>query len=213
MGLAGGRGHFARRSPDRAPAHVNDSRSRDHAGESVPKVYTTQLDAAAVYEEARFAVRWIERVLRSAGSNPYNVVVSQCPLPETTFKAIERDPNANDVMDDIRVHADVNPPNGWLGGEACGDDLDEDVTIAFDETARTITHLDHNGSGVAAPITDAVITLLEFAYFDDNRVVAASDDDISVVRVTVTSETTARDAYLGRPQSAMVSSEIRVRMR
>ena len=35
--------------------------------------YSTQLDDVLVEQEARFALDWIARILRSAGSNPYLV--------------------------------------------------------------------------------------------------------------------------------------------
>ncbi|MEE8129536.1 MAG: hypothetical protein V3T48_04570, partial [Vicinamibacterales bacterium] len=47
--------------------------------------YTRQLDASAYEEEARFAIDWIERTLRSAGSNPYGITVSNCPVAGTAF--------------------------------------------------------------------------------------------------------------------------------
>ena len=74
------------------------------------------------------------------------------------------------VMDDLRVQADVNPPNGLLGGVGgvC-DEAGEDVTIAHDPTAMTITLRDNNLDDNPIAMTDSVITDLRFAYLDANR--------------------------------------------
>jgi Tfp pilus assembly protein PilW len=176
-------------------------------------VYTTQLDDAATREETRYALRVIEDVLRSAGSNPFGIATSVCPAPGTVFRPIDRDPNGNAVMDDIRVHADVNPPNGLLGGPPCGGDANEDVTIAYDGPAQTITVLDNNVGGAPAPITDTLITNLQFTYLDSNRAPTVNDNAVSYVQVAITAQTRTRDVNLGQPRTVTVSSEVRVRAR
>ncbi len=176
-------------------------------------VYTTQLDDAATREEARYSLRIIEDLLRSAGSNPFGIATSACPAPGTVFRPINRDPDGDAVMDDIRIHADVNPPNGQLGGPPCGGDANEDVTIAFDGPAQTITVLDNNIGGAPSPITDTRITNLQFTYLDANRVATANDNAVSYVQVAITAQTRNRDVYLGQPRTVTVSSEVRVRSR
>ena len=56
----------------------------------VQRGYTRQLDASAYEEEARYAIDWIERTLRSAGSNPYAITVSNCPVAGTAFVPLRR---------------------------------------------------------------------------------------------------------------------------
>ena len=162
--------------------------------DQVSRGYTSQLDGAMVQEEARFALDWIEEALRSAGSNPYGIAASNCPAAGTAFLAIRRDPNGNAVMDDIRIQADVNPPNALLGGlaAACGEP-GEDITIAHDPAAQAITVVDNNLGGAPTPMTDGLITQLQFTHLDASRVVTANENAIAFVQVAVTAQGPNRD--------------------
>ncbi len=182
--------------------------------DQVSRGYTSQLDGAMVQEEARFALDWIEETLRSAGSNPYGIAASNCPAAGTAFLAVRRDPNGNNVMDDIRIQADVNPPNALLGGLAapCGE-AGEDVTISHDPAAQAITFLDNNLGGAPIPMTDGVITLLQFAHLDANRVATANENAIAFVQVAVTAQGPNRDRQLGQPATVTLTSEVRIRTR
>ena len=154
-----------------------------------------------------------EEALRSAGSNPYGIVASNCPAAGTAFLAIRRDPNGNAVMDDIRIQSDINPPNALLGGlaAACGEP-GEDITIAHDPAAQTITVLDNNLGGAPIPMTDGVITQLQFTYLDANRVVTANENAIAFVQVAVTAQGPNRDRQLGQPATVTLTSEVRIRI-
>ena len=182
--------------------------------DQVSRGYTSQLDGAMVQEEARFALDWIEEALRSAGSNPYGIAASNCPAAGTAFLAIRRDPNGNAVMDDIRIQADVNPPNALLGGlaAACGE-AGEDITIAHDPAAQTITVLDNNLGGAPTPMTDGLITQLQFTHLDASRVVTANENAIAFVQVAVTAQGPNRDRQLGQPATVTLTSEVRIRTR
>ena len=180
--------------------------------DQVSRGYTSQLDGAMVQEEARFALDWIEEALRSAGSNPYGIAASNCPAAGTAFLAIRRDPNGNAVMDDIRIQADVNPPNALLGGLACGE-AGEDITIAHDPAAQAITVLDNNLGGAPTPMTDGLITQLQFTHLDASRVVTANENAIAFVQVAVTAQGPNRDRQLGQPATVTLASEVRIRTR
>ena len=182
--------------------------------DQVSRGYTSQLDGAMVQEEARFALNWIEEALRSAGSNPYGIAASNCPAAGTAFRAIRRDPNGNAVMDDIRIQADVNPPNALLGGLAapCAEP-GEDITIAHDPAAQTITVLDNNLGGAPTPMTDGVITQLQFTHLDANRAVTANENAIAFVQVAVTAQGPNRDRQLWQPATVTLTSEVRIRTR
>ena len=176
--------------------------------------YTRQLDSSAYEEEARFAIDWIERTLRSAGSNSYGITVSNCPTAGTTFEALRLDPNANGLDDDIRIHADVGLPNGLLGGDAgaCVE-ADEDITIAFDAATQTITQQDNNIDATPIPMTDGVITGLQFTYLDSDRVVTADPAAIAFVAVAVTAQATAMNDNTGGLDTITLNSEVRVLFR
>ena len=178
------------------------------------KSYGSQIDGAAVQQEARYAMDWIGRALVSAGSNPTRITVSACPASGTAFRAIRRDPNADGVNNDVRIHADINPPNGLLGGlaGACTE-TGEIVTIAHDAGARTITRQDHSVDTAAVPMSDTVITQLLFQYFSANGAVAATDDAVTTVRVTISARTPAADAYTGQPVTFTTAADVRIRTR
>ncbi len=178
------------------------------------KSYGSQIDGAAVQQEARYAMDWISRALLSAGSNPTRITVAACPVSGTAFRAIRRDPNADGVNNDVRIHADINPPNGLLGGlaGACNE-TGEIVTIAHNVANRTITRQDHSVDAAAVSMSDTVITQLLFQYFRANGTVAATDDAVAVVRVTITARTPAVDAYTNQPVTFTTSNDVRMRSR
>ena len=178
------------------------------------QAYTHQLDSSAYEEEARFAIDWIDRFLRSAGSNPYGITVSSCPAAGTLFQPLRLDPNGNGTDDDVRINADVGLANGLLGGEAgaCVE-ADEDLTIALDRQNRTITLQDNNIDAAPVAMTDNVITGLQFTYLDASRLVTADPAAIAFVGVTVTAQATTMNAQSGRFDTITLSSEVRLRSR
>lgn len=176
--------------------------------------YYAQLDGAAVQQEARYALDWITKDLTSAGSNPSTISVSACPQNGTAFTGIRRDPNGDGVQNDIRIHADIAPPNGVLGGVAGAcTEAGEDVTIAYDAAAQAITRRDNNTQNAAVPMTDSVISQLSFTYLDANRLPAATDDAVAFVQVTVVAQTPRPDVRTGQPATFTLNSEVRVRSR
>ena len=178
----------------------------------VQRGYTSQLDSAAVQEEARYAVDWIAQELASAGSNPYGVSVSDCPTSGTDFLPLRLDPNQNGAHDDLRINADVGIPNGLLGGEtAVCTESDEDVTISFDPSNGTITRFDHNVDLAPIPTTDDVITALQFTYLDINRVVTSDPSAIRFIQVAVTASGGARNAYTGNVETYTARAEVHIR--
>ena len=179
----------------------------------VQRGYTQQLDTAIYEEEARYAIDWIGRSLRSAGSNPYDITVSACPVANTVFQSVRIDPNLNGIYDDIRINSDGGRPNGWLGGDAgaCVEP-DEDVTITFDPVSRTISRQDNNIDGVPVVMTEAVITGLQFTYLDVTRVATVDPATIAFVGVTVTAESSLRDPQqTGLFDTVTLNTEVRLR--
>ena len=182
--------------------------------EQVSRGYTTQLDNALTQEEARFALDWVASALRTAGANPYAVVTTNCPGAAFNFQAVRLDPNGNGVMDDLRLQADVNPPNGLVGGVGgvC-DEAGEDVTIGLDPATKTITLLDNNLGGLPTPMTDGVITGLQFSYLDANRVATNAAAAAAFVRVSVTAEAPGANRARGARDTVTLTSEVRIRVR
>ena len=181
----------------------------------VQRSYASQVDGASVQQEARYAMDWITRTLKSAGSNPSELTVGTCPVAGTVFRAIRRDPNADGVQNDIRIHADISPPNGLLGGGggAPCNEAGEDVTIGYDTVNSTITRRDNNLDAAAVAMSDRVISQLQFQYIRANGAAAVTDDQIATIRVTVAARTPSIDPYTGQFVTYTLTSDVRVRSR
>ena len=182
---------------------------------SVQTAYSYEMDDAAVQQEARFALDWIGRTLSAAGSNPYDITTSACPTAGTAFDSILLDPDGDSIHDDIRVQADVNPPNGLLGGlsGACNEE-DEDITIAHDPVNLVITRRNNaDAAGTAAAVTDGVISQLRFTYLTSSRVVTTNPNSIAYIQVNLTGQSKARNPYTDQLSTYTYQSEIRVRGR
>jgi prepilin-type N-terminal cleavage/methylation domain-containing protein len=178
----------------------------------VQRGYTSQLDNAGFREEARFAVDWITRDLMSAGSNPYGITHSDCPDAGTSFVAVRPDPNQNGSHEDIRINADAGLPNGLLGGTpGICDEPHEDITIAFDPSEQTITRRDNNVDQQAQPMTDSVITDLEFTYLDSNGAVTNDPAAIVAVRVGVSAQGRVRNTQTAMFPTFTAQTEVYLR--
>jgi Tfp pilus assembly protein PilW len=176
--------------------------------------YHVQMEAASAQEEGRNALDWITRYLRSAGSNPYNVTTTACPASGTTVLAVRMDPNGNGQNDDIRLQADINPPDSRVGGTAGAcTETNEDVTIAFDSANRTITLRDNNVGGAATARTDGVINSLQFVYRNSSHNVTTSQNAVAYVEAVVTVRSRVNDPTTNAPRLYTLRSEVRVRTR
>lgn len=179
------------------------------------QAYSTQLDDATVQEEARFTLDWIARIMRSAGSNPYTITLSPCPDANTTFQAIRLDPNANGLQDDVRVQADINPPNGLLVGAAgnCAAEQEEDITIAHDPVNFVITKRDHAVDVAGVTMTEPIFTGLVFTYFTAAGVATTSAAALAYARIRVTGRSKARHPITGQFTISSLETEVRLRGR
>ena len=166
--------------------------------------YQFQTDDTVVEQEARYALDWIARDLRSAASDPYNVIPNN--------QSIFLDPNGGANNDDsIRIQADISP-NGPDGDIA---DAGENITIALDTVNRVITRADTNSAAPAAvAMTDTIFTDLSFTFLDASRTVTATSDLIAYIQVQVTAQSRGRNAQAaGGFTTATLGTEVRVRTR
>ncbi len=176
--------------------------------------YKRQLEDSAGEQEARYAMDWIGRYLRSAGNNPFNVATSDCPGANTAFFGIIMDPNGDGEDDDITIQSDSNPPDKKVGGEspAC-DQRNEHVTISYDAATSTIVFLDEAVGAAATTRTDNVIGGLQFVYLDSDRTPTNVQANVFYVQTRITIRTRTVEAGTGAPNTRVLSSEIRVRGR
>lgn len=167
----------------------------------IQQAYGTQLDDATVEQEARYALDWIARDLRSAGSDPYTII------PDNLEVVI--DPNAGtDPDDSIRVQADINLPDGDILDDG------ENVTIAFDSVNNVITRQDSNAAvSTAVAMTEAIFTDLSFTYLDASRAVTTDSTLVAYIRVQVTAQSRGRNVYTGEFTSPTLATEVRLRTR
>lgn len=176
--------------------------------------YRRQIEAAAGEQEGRYALEWIGKLVRGADNNPFSVVNTDCPAAGTEYAAIQFDPDADGIDNDIRLQTDSNPPDGQVGG-ALGlcNQANEDVTISLDGANDAILFFDNN-LGVPASIrTDAVIQDLRFVYRDFAHVVTTVPANVRYVEIQITVRSRTLDPSTGAPVTRILSSEIRVRSR
>ena len=169
----------------------------------IQQSYQSDLDGSVVEQEARFALDWIARDLRPAGSNPYGAAGAFLVM----------DPNGGvDTGDSIHVQADINPPNGVVT------DPGEDITIALNTLTDVITRQDPNGADPAAlDMTEAIFTGLQFTYLDAarNPLDPANPLNAAIVayiQVQVSAQSRGRNA-VGQFTTSTLSSEVRLRTR
>ena len=180
----------------------------------VQRAYSYELNDAAVQQESRFALDWIARTLSPAGSNPYGITLSACPAAGTPFAALTLDPDGDSIHDDIRIQADVNPPNGVvLGLTGACTESGEDVTIAHDPTNLVLTRHDRATDATPVAVTDGVFTQLLFTYLTVNRAVTTTPSAIAYVQVNLTGRSRSRNPYTGQFTTFNYRSEIRIRAR
>ena len=176
--------------------------------------YRRQLEDSVGEQEARYAMDWINRYLRSVGNNPFNATQSDCPGANTSFYGLIMDPNGDGVNDDITLQSDSNPPDGKIGGTAGNcTQANENVTISYSDTEHAITFLDEAVGATATTRTDSLIDGLEFVYLDSNRNVTAVQANVVYVQTQITIRTRTIDAAAGTPTTRTLTSEVRVRSR
>ena len=182
---------------------------------TVERAYSYEMNDAAAQQELRLALEWIRRTLFPAGSNPYSITTSTCPVTGTAFAAVRLDPDGDGVDDDIRVQADINPPNGVLLGPMFGecDEEGEDVTIAYDAATRALTRRDAALDRTPLPVTDGIFTSLRFRYLSASRVETRTPAAIRSVEVMLAAESRSPNPYTGRPRAFSATSEVRLRTR
>ncbi len=162
--------------------------------------YGTQLDDVAVEQEARYALDWIARDLRSAGSDPYRVILNA--------QELLLDPDGDNIGNSITIRADINPPDGDIL------DGNENVTIAFDAANGVITRQDWNDpdDATAVAMTEAIFTGLSFTYLNASRAVTTNSELVAYIGVEVTAQSRATNRP-GGPMTSTLATEVRLRTR
>lgn len=201
------------------------------ASKQVQEGYGRQLETAAAEQEARYALDWIQRQLRQAGSNPFvirikdlgaspcvgpGLVDSVSGFPQLVRISGATNPDGSDRA--VRILADSSSPDGLLGGPGpapggCTEG-NEDVTIAHNVTDRTITLTDRNLPALGTQImSDSVVTFLGFVYRDRNHVATTNMARVAWVQVTVATQGRVIDPHTRQFPTFSVGVDVRLRPR
>ena len=181
--------------------------------------YRRQIEDSVGEQEARYALEWIGRYLRSVGNNPLSRASSACPTAGTLFVGLI----PNMTTGSLTLQSDSNPPDGLIGGAsgACNQ-TNEHVTISHNATLHEIEFLDQAVGTTSTTRTDAVIEALQFVYRKSDRSIWTpidsatglpdSPNNIFYVQTNIAIRTRTLNAN-GSPNTRTISSEIRVRSR
>ena len=184
----------------------------------VQSSYRRQMEEVAAEQEGRYALDWVSKLIRAAGNNPYNIVTGDCPGAATPFSGLILDPNNDNVFNDLRLQTDSNPPDRLLGGSLNNcNQPNEDVTISYDATTRSITFLDNNLGGAASVRTEPVITNLEFVFRDGshnliNPITVANAPQVMYIETRITVQPRLIANQSGTTARVM-SQEVRIKGR
>jgi Tfp pilus assembly protein PilW len=161
----------------------------------VQRAATYQMEVQGVLESARFAVMTLDRTIRQAGNDPLNVGFTG--ISEMSSIQVR-------VRSDLTGSAGTGNPPDPDKGDPDGDTMDsgEDVTISYQASART---LNLNGQPFASNISAFAIW-----YFDKNGTAAISGDQVTRIRVTLTSESPFADPQTGKIFSMNLASDIQL---
>jgi hypothetical protein len=178
----------------------------------IQQSYGTQLDDVVAQQEARYALDWIARDLRSAGSDPYFAIADD--------QQVWIDPNGGlDNDDSIRIEADIHDDDGGVPDGPDGDNADpgEIISIELDPDTDTIVRRDHNaGDLVGVAMTEPVFTDLSFTWLDTDKNETDVSTAVAYVRVEVTARSKARNQFAPSEDgftTTVLSTEVRLRTR
>lgn len=171
--------------------------------------YVTQLNNAEVEQEARYALDWIARELRSAGSDPYFIIPDD--------QEIWIDPDGGGDNDTVRLQSDISSPDLADGADGALDGDGENVTIALEDLGAdgvgAITREDENADDSSAlPMTEEIFTNLQFTFLNSGRVVTTNPQLVAYIQVEVTARSRVPNPNTGFA-TVTLDTEVRLRTR
>ena len=173
--------------------------------------YRRQMEDSVGEQEARYALEWIGRYLRSVGNNPFNATTSECPSG-TTYQAITPGADATSIS----LQSDVNPPDKMIGGSTATGctQKNENVTISLNTTLHEVQFQDVGANLTSTTRTDSVIDNLQFSYLKSDGSAWTTADgagNIYYVRTEITIR--SRTNNLSGTTNRSLQSIVRVRGR
>jgi hypothetical protein len=133
-----------------------------------------QSEVLSVMENTRVSMSTLGRCIVQAGSNPYSASFTPVTITSST---------------QVQLCADLTGSSGSSQGDPDGDilDADENVTIRYNQTARSIELVDGNGT---AQTLANYISAFTLNYFDKDGNVTTVGADVRKIRVTISGSST-----------------------
>jgi len=136
-----------------------------------------QREAQDVIYNARSALETVERILRQAANNPYNISMTGVLVGSSTNVHIQ-----SDITGSLGPgEPDKGDPDGDI------EDSGEDITIRYNPAARTLELI--SGGGSAQPFAN-YITGFSLQYYDASGAITSVGDDVRYISVDISAATT-----------------------
>ncbi|MDI9612704.1 MAG: hypothetical protein QM330_06520 [Acidobacteriota bacterium] len=154
-----------------------------------------QAEMRSVVQDTRLALDTVERFVRQAGNDPLGTGIEGITL---------RAPASVAIRTDVKGEAggDKGDPDGDSG------DSDEDVFLRFNPTAGTLEIV--SGSGPPQIVTSR-ISDLELRYYNESGGIAAGDERVHRIGITLRGATLFANPRTGRRHGVELEGEVRVR--
>ena len=134
--------------------------------------YQVQEETADMQQNIRTAMFYVQRELRMAGNDPFNV---------GGFGIYAANANSISFTEDINGGAAGTPPDGFVTGAS------ENITYGLNGT--DLERTDNNTFPVVPQMVAQNIDALDFVYLDDTGTPAATLADIRSVEITIVART------------------------
>jgi prepilin-type N-terminal cleavage/methylation domain-containing protein len=154
-----------------------------------------QVEVQGVLENTRFGMMTLERILQQAGNDPFEVGITGIGNMTSTQVRVQ-----SDLTGSGSTATPPEPDKGDPDGDAL--DAGEDVTISYDENARTINL---NGQPLASNIS-----AFSLQFFDKNGTITGTGANVTRIRMTVTGQSPVNDPQTGRPFSMELASDVKL---
>jgi Tfp pilus assembly protein PilW len=149
-----------------------------------------QTEIQAVLENMRIALNTLERVFRQAGSNPTSAA----------FAGVN-----SMTSQGVRILADLTGAGGTGDPDGATTGPDEDITVSYDSTSRSIRLA--SGNGTPQPIAN-YISNFQLQYFDDTGAATTLNTAVRKIRVTVTGASALADPQTNQRYSLQIASDV-----
>ncbi len=153
-----------------------------------------QSEIQSVLTNTRISMETIEHYVFQAGNNPRSAVLT---------------PVTNTSSTEVQFQSDISGSAGTGLGDPDGDidDPDEDVTVRYNSTARTIELVLHDGS---VQTLASYISAFSLEYFDASGAATTVAADIRMIRVTISGASPVANPHTGKTFGISLRSDFKL---